>query len=77
MTPRSVSEDTLARVLLAAVYLWGRDHHLTVRAICAETGHSTSTVHQALGVLRERGTVGFEDGRQGTIHPTVYPVAAG
>lgn len=59
--------DATARVALAVIGVgcW------TVRQISARTGLGVATVHAALVELRRQGVVGFEDGRQATLHPEV------
>lgn len=75
--PRSVLavSPALTRVLLAVV----AEHHdhgrATVRSVAARADLSIRVTHQHLVRLRRRELVAFEDGRAGTLRPTVQVVA--
>lgn len=46
----------------------------SISEVMAATGFSRSKAHSALHAARRRGLVAFEDGKQGTIHPTLAVV---
>lgn len=67
---RRTSPTHVAEVALAAM----RGGRLTVRGLADMTGHSTSTVHDALTVLKGEGLAAWEPGQKGTLRATMRTV---
>lgn len=66
-----------AAVFSAVVHHWARNGRApTTKELCFATGlRSTETIHRHLRHLRVDGLVTWEQGRQGTLRPTVAVIA--
>jgi predicted transcriptional regulator len=63
------------RVLLALIAVCERDGRATVRSVATEVGRAVRTTYDRLLDLRDVGLVDWEEGKAGTLRPTVRRVA--
>lgn len=62
------------KALLAVIQLWETTNHVTVRGVGQLIGRNVSTTHGLLARLKAGGWIDWEEGRHGTIHPTLRTV---